>query len=83
MKISLTLRRLSVTVGLNHPEGKGSASKFILLATDFFEILIIFLNLFLSASVCSYSESDYFKQTMRQGAPSKPKEPRIPRMPHL
>ncbi|KAL0903158.1 hypothetical protein M5K25_027515 [Dendrobium thyrsiflorum] len=32
----------------------------------------------------NYSESDYFKQAMRQGAgPSKPKEPRIPRMPQL
>ncbi|KAL9671376.1 hypothetical protein QQ045_008944 [Rhodiola kirilowii] len=31
----------------------------------------------------NYSESEYFKQTMRQGAPSKPKEPRIPRMPPL
>ncbi|KAM7279539.1 hypothetical protein ACFE04_006673 [Oxalis oulophora] len=31
----------------------------------------------------NYSESEYFKQTMRQGAPSKPKEPRIPRMPAL
>ncbi|KAK7348209.1 hypothetical protein VNO80_22759 [Phaseolus coccineus] len=31
----------------------------------------------------NYSESDYFKQTMRQGAPTKPKEPRIPRMPQL
>jgi len=31
----------------------------------------------------SYSESEYFKQTMRQGGPSKPKEPRIPRMPQL
>ncbi|KEH32270.1 putative calcium/calmodulin-dependent protein kinase chromatin remodeling ISWI family [Medicago truncatula] len=31
----------------------------------------------------NYSESEYFKQTMRQGAPTKPKEPRIPRMPQL
>ncbi|WCJ23541.1 chromatin remodeling factor17 [Euphorbia peplus] len=31
----------------------------------------------------NYSESDYFKQTMRQGGPTKPKEPRIPRMPQL
>ncbi|KAJ6848530.1 putative chromatin-remodeling complex ATPase chain isoform X1 [Iris pallida] len=31
----------------------------------------------------NYSESDYFKQTMRQGAPAKAREPRIPRMPHL
>lgn len=31
----------------------------------------------------NYSESEYFKQTMRQGGPSKPKEPRIPRMPQL
>ncbi|KAL6185935.1 hypothetical protein ACLB2K_042057 [Fragaria x ananassa] len=31
----------------------------------------------------NYSESEYFKQTMRQGAPVKPKEPRIPRMPQL
>ena len=31
----------------------------------------------------SYSESEYFKQTMRQGGPTKPKEPRIPRMPQL
>lgn len=37
-------------------------------------------------SICpfiSYSESEYFKQTMRQGGPAKPKEPRIPRMPQL
>ncbi|KAI4371406.1 hypothetical protein MLD38_019647 [Melastoma candidum] len=31
----------------------------------------------------NYSESEYFKQTMRQGGPVKPKEPRIPRMPQL
>ncbi|XP_058764921.1 ISWI chromatin-remodeling complex ATPase CHR11-like [Vicia villosa] len=31
----------------------------------------------------NYSESEYFKQTLRQGAPTKPKEPRIPRMPQL
>ncbi|XP_073526367.1 LOW QUALITY PROTEIN: uncharacterized protein [Phyllobates terribilis] len=31
----------------------------------------------------NYSESEYFKQTMRQSGPSKPKEPRIPRMPQL
>ncbi|KAK1277296.1 putative chromatin-remodeling complex ATPase chain [Acorus gramineus] len=31
----------------------------------------------------NYSESDYFKQAMRQGGPSKPREPRIPRMPQL
>ncbi|KAL7105006.1 hypothetical protein ACP275_07G018300 [Erythranthe tilingii] len=31
----------------------------------------------------NYSESEYFKQTMRQAGPSKPKEPRIPRMPQL
>lgn len=31
----------------------------------------------------NYSESDYFKQTMRQGGPAKPREPRIPRMPQL
>ncbi|AQK91641.1 Putative chromatin-remodeling factor family, partial [Zea mays] len=31
----------------------------------------------------NYSESDYFKQALRQGAPAKPREPRIPRMPHL
>jgi hypothetical protein len=31
----------------------------------------------------SYSESEYFKQTMRQGGPAKPREPRIPRMPQL
>ncbi|CAN7067800.1 unnamed protein product [Brassica rapa subsp. trilocularis] len=31
----------------------------------------------------NYSENEYFKQTLRQGAPAKPKEPRIPRMPHL
>ncbi|CAL0307234.1 unnamed protein product [Lupinus luteus] len=31
----------------------------------------------------NYSESEYFKQTLRQGGPSKPKEPRIPRMPQL
>lgn len=31
----------------------------------------------------NYSESDYFKQAMRQGGPAKPREPRIPRMPQL
>ncbi|XP_004508307.1 ISWI chromatin-remodeling complex ATPase CHR11-like [Cicer arietinum] len=31
----------------------------------------------------NYSENEYFKQTMRQGGPTKPKEPRIPRMPQL
>ncbi|KAF9605382.1 hypothetical protein IFM89_016959 [Coptis chinensis] len=31
----------------------------------------------------NYSESDYFKQTMRQNGPTKPREPRIPRMPQL
>ncbi|KAK1591201.1 hypothetical protein Q3G72_003805 [Acer saccharum] len=31
----------------------------------------------------NYSESEYFKQTMRQGGQVKPKEPRIPRMPQL
>ncbi|CBI26103.3 hypothetical protein VitviT2T_006364 [Vitis vinifera] len=31
----------------------------------------------------NYSESEYFKQTMRQGAPAKQREPRIPRMPQL
>ncbi|KAG2727213.1 hypothetical protein I3760_01G147900 [Carya illinoinensis] len=31
----------------------------------------------------NYSESEYFKQTMRQGGPAKPREPRIPRMPQL
>uniref|UniRef100_A0A6N2NBL2 Chromatin-remodeling complex ATPase n=1 Tax=Salix viminalis TaxID=40686 RepID=A0A6N2NBL2_SALVM len=31
----------------------------------------------------NYSESEYFKQTMRQGGTAKPKEPRIPRMPQL
>ncbi|GLJ45800.1 hypothetical protein SUGI_0963830 [Cryptomeria japonica] len=31
----------------------------------------------------NYSESDYFKQAMRQGGPPKPREPRIPRMPQL
>ncbi|KAJ0979740.1 hypothetical protein J5N97_015214 [Dioscorea zingiberensis] len=31
----------------------------------------------------NYSDSDYFKQAMRQGGPAKPKEPRIPRMPQL
>ncbi|XP_059632685.1 ISWI chromatin-remodeling complex ATPase CHR11 [Cornus florida] len=31
----------------------------------------------------NYSESEYFKQTMRQGGPTKPREPRIPRMPQL
>ncbi|GER50119.1 chromatin-remodeling protein 11 [Striga asiatica] len=30
-----------------------------------------------------YSESEYFKQTMRQSGPARPKEPRIPRMPQL
>ena len=33
--------------------------------------------------MCSYSESEYFKQTMRQSGPARPKEPRIPRMPQL
>ncbi|KAG9459796.1 hypothetical protein H6P81_004304 [Aristolochia fimbriata] len=31
----------------------------------------------------NYSESEYFKQAMRQGGPAKPREPRIPRMPLL
>ncbi|XP_061349130.1 ISWI chromatin-remodeling complex ATPase CHR11-like isoform X1 [Gastrolobium bilobum] len=31
----------------------------------------------------NYSESEYFKQTMRQGGPIKPKGPRIPKMPPL
>ncbi|KAG9137120.1 hypothetical protein Leryth_011939 [Lithospermum erythrorhizon] len=31
----------------------------------------------------NYSESEYFKQTLRQGGPARPKEPRIPRMPQL
>ncbi|XP_042390716.1 ISWI chromatin-remodeling complex ATPase CHR11-like [Zingiber officinale] len=31
----------------------------------------------------NYSDADYFKQTMRQGASAKSKEPRIPRMPQL
>ncbi|KAM7488199.1 hypothetical protein LguiB_025683 [Lonicera macranthoides] len=31
----------------------------------------------------NYSESEYFKQTMRQSGPAKAKEPRIPRMPQL
>ncbi|KAL6548477.1 hypothetical protein OROGR_008898 [Orobanche gracilis] len=31
----------------------------------------------------NYSESEYFKQTMRQSGPARPKDPRIPRMPQL
>ncbi|KAH6768383.1 chromatin-remodeling protein 11 [Perilla frutescens var. frutescens] len=31
----------------------------------------------------NYSESEYFKQTMRQSGPARPNEPRIPRMPQL
>ncbi|XP_057546256.1 ISWI chromatin-remodeling complex ATPase CHR11-like isoform X2 [Amaranthus tricolor] len=31
----------------------------------------------------NYSESEYFKQTMRQSGPARPKEPRVPRMPQL
>lgn len=31
----------------------------------------------------NYSDSDYFKQALRQGGPTKPREPRIPRMPQL
>ncbi|KAL6532260.1 ISWI chromatin-remodeling complex ATPase chr11 [Orobanche gracilis] len=31
----------------------------------------------------NYSESEYFKQTMRQSGTARPKEPRIPRMPQL
>ncbi|XP_022842473.1 ISWI chromatin-remodeling complex ATPase CHR11 [Olea europaea var. sylvestris] len=31
----------------------------------------------------NYSESEYFKQTMRQSGPARTKEPRIPRMPQL
>ncbi|KAM7463046.1 hypothetical protein LguiA_031167 [Lonicera macranthoides] len=31
----------------------------------------------------NYSESEYFKQTMRQSGPARQKEPRIPRMPQL
>lgn len=44
--------------------------------TCFIDILILSLNF-------SYSESQYFKQTLRPSAPAKPKEPRIPRMPQL
>lgn len=39
--------------------------------------------MFFCSFTISYSESEYFKQTMRQGGPAKPKEPRIPRMPQL
>lgn len=39
--------------------------------------------MFFFSFTISYSESEYFKQTMRQGGPAKPKEPRIPRMPQL
>ncbi|OVA15033.1 SNF2-related [Macleaya cordata] len=31
----------------------------------------------------NYSESDYYKQTLRQNGTAKPREPRIPRMPQL
>lgn len=31
----------------------------------------------------NYSENEYFKQTLRQSGPARPKEPRIPRMPQL
>ncbi|KAJ4820885.1 chromatin-remodeling protein 11 [Rhynchospora pubera] len=31
----------------------------------------------------NYSESEYFKQAMRQGAPAKPREQKVPKMPHL
>ncbi|GER31391.1 chromatin-remodeling protein 11, partial [Striga asiatica] len=31
----------------------------------------------------NYSESEYFKQTMRQSGSARPKEPRIPRMPQF
>ncbi|KAL5712864.1 hypothetical protein ACHQM5_014988 [Ranunculus cassubicifolius] len=31
----------------------------------------------------NYSESEYFKQALRQAGPAKPREPRIPRMPTL
>ncbi|KAL7080963.1 hypothetical protein ACP275_14G010900 [Erythranthe tilingii] len=31
----------------------------------------------------NYSESEYFKQTLRPSAPARPREPRVPRMPQL
>jgi len=48
-------------------------NKIIFLLNDF--LTLLFVN--------SYSESEYFKQTMRQNGPARPKEPRIPRMPQL
>ncbi|XWS08636.1 hypothetical protein CRYUN_Cryun40dG0018600 [Craigia yunnanensis] len=45
--------------------------------------LLSLFDLYFSFPLISYSESEYFKQTMRQGGPAKPKEPRIPRMPQL
>ena len=47
-----------------------------------FPISVMFTHFFVFG-LFSYSESEYFKQTMRQGGPAKPKEPRIPRMPQL
>lgn len=91
-RIRLTSRSWSATIGLNHPGENASASK----AVDYGAGGCIFrcnrfpswpwhvsLILFLFFLVFSYSESDYFKQAMRQGGPAKPREPRIPRMPQL
>lgn len=43
----------------------------------------VWLMCFFVFNIFSYSESEYFKQTMRQSGPARPKEPRIPRMPQL
>lgn len=83
MRISLISRKLSVIIGLNRLRENANASMF----SEFKNILLFFFSfhtiydLVLSAN--SYSESEYFKQTMRQSGPTKPKEPRIPRMPQL
>jgi hypothetical protein len=73
-----------VKTGLNQQEGSGSASKDFPLNFMHPVLLSIFYDMICGFfGVYSYSESEYFKQTMRQGGPSKPKEPRIPRMPQL
>lgn len=83
MRIELTSRNLSLIIGLNHQRGKGNASKItILLGSSY---LFIRFGTLISILVFSYSDTDYFKQALRQGAgaPAKSREPRIPRMPQL
>ena len=73
-----------------HQKEKESASNIYFFSFFFcYVIYYVFLNniqpqiLTFMYLPFSYSENEYFKQTLRQGAPAKPKEPRIPRMPHL